>query len=92
MAAQVLTKVNPVYPPEARARHLEGSIVLAAKIGPDGLVQDLNIVSGPAELSAPAVDAVRQWTYKPYVLNGNRVAVLTTVTVNFKLSDPAQPQ
>lgn len=89
MAGLVATKVDPVYPAEAKTNRLEGSVVLSAKIGPDGTVQDLQAISGPGVLRQPALDAVRQWTYRPYLLNGNPVAVLTTVTINFHL-DGAQ--
>ena len=91
MAGLVLTKVDPVYPADARSKHMEGAVVLSAKIGPDGTVQDLQAVTGPEVLRTAALDAVRQWTYKPYVLKGAPVTVLTTVTVNFHLNDaPAQ--
>lgn len=91
MAGLVLTKVNPVYPPDALANHMEGSVVLSAKVGTDGTVQDLQAISGPEVLRQAALDAVRQWTYKPYLLNGNPVTVMTTITVNFRESaNPAQ--
>ncbi len=89
MAGQILTKVNPVYPPEAKSKHLEGSVVLAARIGRDGRIVGLQVVSGVPVLSAAAMDAVRQWTYKVYRLNGAPVEVNTTVTVNFHLNAPA---
>ena len=91
MAAQVLNKVDPVYPPDARANHLQGAVVLSARIGTNGTVQDLQPVSGPEVLRTAALDAVRQWTYKPYVLNGSPVAVFTTVTVNFRLDEAPAP-
>ncbi len=89
MAGLCLTKVDPVYPAEARAQGVEGTVVLAATISKDGTVQDLHGISGPPTLAAAAVDAVSQWTYKPYMLNGNPVQVRTTITVNFRLSEPA---
>ncbi len=94
MAGQNLTKVPPVYPAEARQQRLQGAVVLAATIGTDGKVQDLQVISGNATLAASASDAVRQWTYRPYLLNGNPVQVKTTVTVNYNLADdtPANSQ
>jgi protein TonB len=90
MAGNNLTKVNPVYPPEAKANGVSGTVVLMAVIGKDGAVKSLNAVSGPPVLAAAAMDAVRQWTYKPYLLNGNPVEVDTTITVNFNLNRPPQ--
>jgi protein TonB len=86
MAGQVMTKVDPVYPPEAREQKISGAVVLRAVIGEDGSVQNLSVVSGPKILQEAALDAVRQWTYKAYLLNGNSVAVETTITVNFALN------
>ncbi|HVG26273.1 MAG TPA: M56 family metallopeptidase [Acidobacteriaceae bacterium] len=85
MAGQILNRVNPVYPESAKAAGISGTVVLDATIGFDGTIQALQIVSGPDELAAAAVEAVRQWTYKPYVLNGQPVEVQTTITVNFSL-------
>jgi len=84
--------VEPVYPPDAKAARLQGSVVLDAVIGKDGIIENLKVVSGPPELTRSAVDAVRQWTYKPYLLNGDPVAVETTITVTYALgSSPATP-
>jgi protein TonB len=87
MEARVMTKVDPVYPPEAREKGIAGTVVMGAIIGADGVVQDLRMISGPPMLRAAAMDAVRQWTYQAYVLNGNTVPVNTTVTVKFSLTD-----
>ena len=86
MAGQILTRVDPIYPPEARTNKIEGAVVLSATIGKDGNVEDLSVVTGPALLTAPAIDAVKQWTYRPYLLNGAPVEVRTTITVNFHLN------
>lgn len=88
MAGQRLTRVNPVYPDDARANHLEGTVVFSATIGRDGVVQDLKTISGPAAFTQAATDAVRQWTFRPYLLNGQPTEVLTTITVNFHLNTP----
>jgi TonB family protein len=85
MAANVLTKVTPVYPPEAKEAKIEGAVVLKAVIGKDGLVNNLQVVSGPKELRRSALDSVRQWKYKPYLLNGEPMEVETTVTVTYSL-------
>jgi len=78
--------VEPVYPPDAKAAGIQGSVVLDAVIGKDGSISSLKLVSGPPELTKSAWEAVKQWTYKPYLLNGNPVAVETTITVNFALA------
>ena len=85
MAGQNLTKVQPVYPEEARAKGVSGTVVLHVLIGKDGRVESLTAISGPEVLRQAALDAVSQWTYKPYRLNGDPVEVDTTVTVNFSL-------
>ena len=86
MAGHNVSKVPPMYPAEARRQHVEGAVVLAVRIGKDGQIEDLQPVSGPGALLQAAGDAVRQWTYQPYLLNGQPVEVNTTVTVNFSLS------
>ena len=80
MAGQLISRVDPVYPDT----EAQGTIVLHAIIAPDGTVRQLSVISGPPPLQGAAVDAVRQWIYKPYPLNGQPVAVDTTITVNFK--------
>jgi len=80
MAGQLISRVDPVYPDT----DAQGTVVLHAIIGPDGTVQQLSVISGPPPLVKAAVDAVRQWTYRPYLLNGDPVSVDTTVTVSFK--------
>ena len=85
MAGQILTKVQPVYPPDAKSAHIAGSVVMHAIIGKDGAISSLEVVSGPAELRDSALEAVRQWTYKPYLLNGQPTEVETTITVNYSM-------
>ena len=92
MAGQVLSHVNPIYPPDAKAAHVEGAVVLHAVISKTGEVRDLYVVSGPDELQASALDAIGQWIYKPYLLNGQPTEVETTITVNYKLDDPRDSQ
>ena len=95
VAGRVLTRVNPVYPPDAKAKGIQGSVILDAEIAKDGRVKSLRVVTGPPVLTAAAVEAVRQWTYTPYLLNGQPTEVRTTITVNFNLTPPdpgPQPQ
>jgi protein TonB len=83
----VLHRVQPVYPPLARAARVQGSVVLAAIIGKDGTIQNLHVLSSSSPLLVQsALDAVKQWRYRPYILNGEPVEVDTQVTVNFSLS------
>ena len=84
MAAQVESRTDPVYPPEAQAQHISGAVVLHVFIGKAGTVEDLSVVSGPEVLRSAAMEAVRTWKYRPYLLNGQSTAVDTTVTVNFQ--------
>jgi TonB family protein len=86
MAVNILNKVAPVYPQEARDAGISGTVVLHAIIGKDGSIQALQLVSGPKELAPAAYDAVKQWTYKPYLLNGEPTEVDTTIMVNFNLN------
>jgi protein TonB len=82
----VVSRTPPIYPAAAKAAGIQGSVLLSAIIGQDGTVQELKVTSGPAELVEAAMDAVKQWVYKPTLLNGNPVQVETTVTVNFTLN------
>jgi len=87
MAGQIVSKVDPVYPQEAKARGIQGAVVLHAIIDAEGAVQELTVVSGPPELQKSAIDAVKQWVYKPFLLNGDPTTVDTTITVNFSLAN-----
>ena len=87
MAGNRLTQVPPVYPQEARDQKITGAVVLHAVIGKAGTVEQLSVISGPDILATAAIDAVRQWTYKPYFLNGEPTEVDTTITVNFQLAE-----
>ena len=75
MAGQILTKVAPVYPPDAKAAGISGAVVLHAVIDKDGTIGKLEVISGPQVLQSSALEAVRQWTYKPYLLNGEPTEV-----------------
>ena len=79
--------VKPAYPPMAKIARVQGSVVLAAIIGKDGTIQNLRVISSASPLlNQAAVEAVKQWRYKPYILNGEPVEVDTTVTVTFTLN------
>jgi TonB family protein len=82
-AANLVEKVDPVYPPIALVARIQGGVVLEVEIAPDGTVFNAKVVSGHTMLITAATDAVRQWKYQPYLLNGEPVPVKTTVTVNF---------
>jgi TonB family protein len=86
MESQLLTKVAPTYPVEAKKERIQGKVVLNAVIGKSGSVENLGVGSGPKELQQSALDAVRQWTYKPFLLNGDPVEVKTTITVTYTLA------
>ncbi|HEV7220177.1 MAG TPA: TonB family protein [Terriglobales bacterium] len=77
--------VKPNYPPLARQARIQGSVLLQAVISKDGSIEDLKVISGHPMLVPAAIDAVKQWKYKPYVLNGEPVVVDTQITVNFTL-------
>jgi len=81
----LIKKVAPVYPQTALRMRIEGSVELVATISKTGEITHVKVVSGDAQLSKAAVDAVKQWKYKPYLLNGEPVEIQTQVTVNFKL-------
>ena len=84
--AKLLVKVQPVYPPEAKAQAIEGQVRLQATLGKDGKVENLQVLSGDPLLAAAALDAVRQWQYQTTLLNGDPVEVVTEIQVNFTLS------
>jgi TonB family protein len=84
--ANRISWVTPVYPAEAKQNRIQGAVELEIMIDKEGRVSQLTVTSGPTELVQSATDAVQQWVYKPTLLNGEPVAVLTTVTVNYTLS------
>jgi TonB family protein len=87
MQGQILTRGQPHYPESARMNHISGTVVLRAIIRRDGHIRTLQVMSSPdPDLAVAALAAVRQWTYKPYLLNGEPTEVDTTVVVNFNLN------
>jgi TonB family protein len=84
MAGLKISGVNPFYPETSRRNHISGSVILRARIGSDGHIHSLRVISTPAaDLAIASLAAVRQWTYKPYLLNGEPVDVDTQITVHF---------
>jgi TonB family protein len=81
--ALLIQTVNPVYPAEAVAQKLHGPVVLQARIGRDGTVEDLKIVRGYFILGRAAIAAVKQWRFQPYSVNGHAAATQTVITINF---------
>src|SRR5215475_3138828 len=82
----LVRKVQPTYPPLARQARIQGTVVLQAQISKTGDIENLQLVSGHPMLAPAAIEAVKQWKYKPYLLNGEPVEVETTVQVNFTLA------
>jgi periplasmic protein TonB len=82
----LVQKIEPQYPPLARAARVQGEVVLSAVIDTNGQITNLQLVSGHPMLVPAAIAAVKQWRYKPYLLNGQPVEVETTITVIFSLS------
>jgi protein TonB len=80
-----LNAPSPTYPQMARIAHIQGDVVLQATISKNGTVENLHAISGHPILIQAALDAVRQWKYKPYVLNGEPVEVETTIKVQFHM-------
>ena len=85
-AANLIKKVTPVYPALAKSARIQGTVRFTAVIGKDGTIQNLQLVSGHPMLVQAATDAVKQWVYKPTLLNGEAVEVITQIDVNFTLS------
>ena len=82
----LIKKIQPPYPPLARQARIQGQVVLQAEISKDGSIQNLRLISGHPMLAPSAIEAVKQWRYKPYYLNGEPVEVETQITVIFSLS------
>jgi len=82
----MIHKVEPLYPPLAKSARVQGDVVLTAIISTNGDIQNLQLVSGHPMLVPAALAAVKQWRYKPYLLNGQPVEVETTITVIFALT------
>ena len=86
LTSNLIRRVPPVYPREAKAAHVEGTVRFMATIGKDGSILNLQVVSGHPLLVESALAAVKQWEYKPTLLNGQPVEIITTIDLNFNLS------
>jgi len=82
----LIRRVQPNYPPLARQARISGKVILQAQISKDGNIENLQLISGHPMLAPAAIEAVKQWKYKPYLLNGEPVEVETQVEVNFTLA------
>ena len=86
-SAQLLVKkVKPEYPKDLQNQGVQGLVVLKIRISKQGDVMDVTLASGPPALAPYAINAVKQWKYKPFLLNGNPLMVDTEVHVNFKVT------
>ena len=85
-SGMLLRQVKPAYPPLARQVRISGTVRLTGQIGKDGTIQKLSVMSGHPLLIPAALEAVRQWVYRPTILNGEPVEVITTIDVNFTLT------
>jgi TonB family protein len=81
----LIKRVDPKYPPSALAMHVQGSVLLDATISQEGMISNVIVVKGDKILARAATEAVRQWRYKPYYLDGTPVEIQTQITINFKL-------
>jgi protein TonB len=86
LQGSLIRRVEPTYPPLARQARIQGTVVLAAVISKAGTIDNLRLVSGHPMLVGAALDAVSQWRYRPYILNGEVIEVETQITVNFMLN------
>jgi protein TonB len=82
----LVRKILPTYPPLARTARLQGQVVLQAVINKQGIIENLKVLAGHPMLVPAAIEAVRQWRYRPYILNNEPVEVETQITVNFSLT------
>jgi protein TonB len=86
VAGLLIQKTIPVYPPIAKAVRLEGTVILQATISKAGTIENLHVIDGPGLLQQAALDAVKTWRYRPYLLNGEPVEVETSVNVVFTVA------
>jgi protein TonB len=86
VAANIISQQKPVYPPLAKMARQQGVVKFEAMISKEGTIEELKLISGPPLLIQAATDAVKQWRYRPTILNGEPVEVQTTIDVNFALN------
>jgi periplasmic protein TonB len=87
LEGSLIRRVDPVYPALARSARIQGAVVLFATISTTGTIENLRVLSGHPLLVGAAIDAVKQWRYRPYILNGEPIEVETEITVNFVLGN-----
>ena len=80
-----LKQVPPTYPPEAISKGIEGTVKIRGLINKNGIIEKFEVISGPPELVEASLNAIRQWRYEPYELNGVVIRVETSITLHFKL-------
>src|SRR5437879_4839019 len=85
LEGHLIHKVEPKYPEEAKANNIQGDVVLRVEIGRDGHVTEVMPISGHPSLTDAAVEAVKQWEYKPFLLDGEPVEVETVITIKFRI-------
>jgi TonB family protein len=85
MEGKLMHKIDPPYPPQAIVRHVQGTVILQAAITTEGRIQNLKALCGAPELVPASIAAVRQWRYRPYMLEGKPVEVQTTIKVQFHM-------
>jgi periplasmic protein TonB len=76
--------VKPIYPPDALAAGIEGVVILEAKVGVDGSVEEARVLKSIKELDQAAIDAVKQWKFEPTLMNGQPTAIRMTTTISFE--------
>jgi protein TonB len=86
MDGLLIHRVQPDYPNIAKQAGIQGAVVIAALIGKEGVIENLHVLNGHPLLIPAAVNAVKQWRYRPYILNGDPIEVDTQITVKFSLS------
>jgi TonB family protein len=82
---RLMRKIEPTYPADARFQRIEGAVMLDALVGEDGIVHEVTVTSGPPLLAKAAAQAVKQWRYQPFQLNGKAVSIHNQITIQFKL-------
>ena len=84
--ANCITCTQPTYPQIAKSAHVQGVVVLEATISKSGTIENLTVISGPPLLRQAAIDGVRNWRYKPTILDGEAAEVITQINVNFTMN------
>ena len=84
-ASRLTRRVEPQYPAQAQEPQIQGPVVLQALISKEGDIRELKLISGDSRLADTAMEAVKQWHYQPYLVNGQPVEVQTEITINFTI-------